>query len=148
MSSLDIRRANRRDFAAVTNLLVELGRPTPTPNNLEDLEEIYASYIRRDNIFALLALFEEQPAGFLSLELRYRLNYDEREAWIPDFVIGQDFAALGVEKRLFDEARRVAADWGCHQIVLESAAHQASTQRFLEDQGMQTFGKSFALKVR
>lgn len=142
-----IRPINRSDFAAVAALLTELGRPSVTAETHADLQEVFWHHVDRENTFSLLAQVDGEPAGFLSLEIRYRLNFTTREAWIPDFVVTEKWRRKRVGHRLFEEARQIALARNCHTMVLESGHQRTIAHSFYEAHGMNFCGRYYVLEL-
>ena len=77
---LTIRRAAVGDFAAVTALLTELGRPALTTQNAHEVEAVYRRHLESSATGSLVAEVEGVVIGFLSLVFREHLNFAQPQA--------------------------------------------------------------------
>ncbi len=145
MGEFLIRKIQPEDFLAVTTLLAELGRPAPTAETEANLEKVYQQYVANDRQHALIAYSDDQAIGFLSLELRDRLNWPSFEAWIPDFIVTQTVRGTGAGHALFAEAVAIAQAYQCHRLVLESGYAREVAHHFYEAHGMRNSGYYFTL---
>ncbi len=143
-----IRRIGVDDYEAVTDLLILLGRPAPSPEARDAALAVYARHLADPGTEGLLALRDGRPIGFLSLAIRERLNWTAPEAWIPDLVVVEDEHGSGAAVALFRRALEVAKDRGCHRLVLESGYARQRAHRFYAREGMDDFGKFFVIPVR
>lgn len=147
MSAIVVREIIRSDFTAVTTLLAELGRPAPSPGKLEALRRVFWDHVDRSDTNSLLALLDEVPVGFLSLEFRDRLNWQTREAWIPDFIVAEAARGKGAGHQLFERARQAAVSRNCHRMVLESGHQRTVAHKFYADHGMSHDGRYYVLEL-
>lgn len=141
-----IRKIEEKDFYAVTSLLSELGRPAVTPETESVLKEHFEAYLSDFSQHALIAFVDGQPVGFLSLELRIRLNWTTFEAWIPDFIVTEVTRGTGVGHALFEQAVAIARTYDCHRLILESGYARQVAHQFYEAHGMTNSGYYFTLK--
>ena len=133
------------DFDAVTRLLAELGRPSPTEEQLPALRRTYAQHVGRAATGSLLGLLDGRPVGFISLELRDRLHDGRPEAWIPDLIVTEAARGRDIGAALLDVAFAAAAERGATAASLESGSHRAVAHRLYETAGMVDVGSFLTL---
>jgi len=144
---LTIRRAEARDFAAVTALLTELGRPALTPDNAAGVEAVYRRHIEALGTGSLVAEGEGVVIGFLSLVFREHLNFAAQQAWIPDLIVTESARGLGAARALLDAAFVAAREAGCEFIRLESGYGRTVAHRVYEAVGMSNDGYYFTKRL-
>jgi GNAT superfamily N-acetyltransferase len=133
------------DFEAVTRLLAELGRPSPSEEQLPALRRTYAEHIRRPSTGSMLALLAGTPVGFVSLELRQPFFTTAPQAWIPDLIVTDGARGRNVGAALLDAALAEAASRGAYAVALESGHHRAVAHRLYAAAGMTDVGSYFIL---
>jgi GNAT superfamily N-acetyltransferase len=133
------------DFEAVTRLLAELGRPSPEADRLPALRRTYAQHVGQATTASMLALLDEIPVGFVSLELRSRLADGLPEAWIPDLIVSEPARGRDIGAALLDAALSVASGRGATSAKLESGAHRTVAHRLYETAGMVDVGSFLTL---
>lgn len=119
-AGLLVRRLDIGDFAAVSALLGELGRPAATEERREAAQAVFERHVASPEVESLLALRDGRPVGFMSLHIRERLNQATPEAWVPDLVVTERERGGRAARMLFRRAVEVARERGCHRLVLES----------------------------
>ena len=146
-SGVDIRRigADDADFDAVTRLLAELGRPTPTDDRLPALRRTYDGHVANGSTGSMLAIRGGAPVGFISLEFRDRLARTEPQAWIPDLIVTESARGLDIGAALLDAAFAESAARGASSAVLESGHHRAVAHRLYAAAGMRDVGAYLTL---
>ena len=140
-----VRDARSEDWPAVLALLVQLGRPEPSPEEDEaTLREVFDRYLQRPDAVALVAEEDGRVVGFMDMELRTRLNFATPQAWIPDLVVDGSARRRGAGAALLARAEEIARERGCWGMTLESATWRTEAHAFYESQGWKYGGKSFA----
>lgn len=140
-----VRLITHHDFDAVTGLLDELGRPALTPDKLIEVRAAFHTHINDPRTFSLIAEVNGEAAGFISMELRHRLNWGTLEAWIPDFIVTEGSRGTGVGHVLFERALEIAREHNCHRITLESGYSREVAHKFYERHGMTNSGYFFTI---
>jgi GNAT superfamily N-acetyltransferase len=142
-----VRTITVDDFAAVTRLLAELGRPALAPETEAAVRAVYLRHVARDDTASLLAEAGGDAIGFMSLEFRERLNRPTLEAWIPDLIVTEAARGTGAGKALLQRGIELARERGCHNLTLESGYARTVAHQFYQMQGMTQNGLYFALKL-
>lgn len=142
-----VRLITHDDFEAVTALLDELGRPALKDATQQAVEKTFHAHVDDPASFSLLALVNGQAQGFISLEMRERLNWGTLEAWVPDFIVTEAARGTGVGHALFEAAVAIARDHECHRMTLESGYNRTVAHGFYEQHGMQNAGYFFSLNL-
>lgn len=141
-AGIEIRRivADDADFDAVTRLLAELGRPTPTAEKLPALRRTYDAHVSSPDTTSLIALRDGVPVGFISLEFRDRLAITDLQAWIPDLIVTEAARGQDIGAALLDAAFAEASERGASSAALESGHHRAVAHRLYAAAGMRDTG--------
>ena len=143
-----VRRADERDFEAVTRLLAELGRPQVGPEEEAAAREVYERHIERGDTASLVVVSDDgEIVGFCSLEFRDRLNRTTEQAWIPDLIVTEPARSTGAGRALLQAAFAVARERGCYELTLESGWAREVAHRFYEIAGMTRDGYFFTFPL-
>jgi ribosomal protein S18 acetylase RimI-like enzyme len=133
------------DFDAVTRLLAELGRPTPSEEKLPALRRTYSRHVERPETASMLALLDGAPAGFISLEFRERFFMSAPQAWIPDLIVAEAARGRRIGAALLDAAFAESLRRGAFAAVLESGHHRSVAHRLYTGAGMTDLGSYLTL---
>ncbi|MEA3200969.1 MAG: hypothetical protein QOE90_2397 [Thermoplasmata archaeon] len=132
---MHVRRAEPRDFDAVSALLVELGGgrpPLPTePARLAAVRDVYERVVAQG--FSFVAEEEGRVVGAIVADLRERLNHPTPEVWIADLVVTEAFRGRGA---------------GAHRISLESGHWRKDAHRFYKREGFEDLALHFSMALR
>jgi GNAT superfamily N-acetyltransferase len=134
------------DFQATTRLLAELGRPAPTDEKLPALRRTFAQHVGRADTGSRLALLDDVPVGFISLEFRQPFFTTAPQAWIPDLVVTDAARGRDIGGVLLDAAFAEALEGGAYAAALESGHHRAVAHRLYEAAGMSDVGSFYTLQ--
>lgn len=134
------------DFEAVTRLLAELGRPSPVEERLPALRRTYASHVGRADTGSLLATLDDQPVGFVSLEMRQPFFTTAPQAWIPDLIVTERARGNDIGAALLDAAFAESIRRGAYAAALESGHQRAVAHRLYAAAGMSDVGSFYTLK--
>lgn len=145
--SASVRRAEERDFQAVTALLEELGRAGVTPETREACRLVFERQLASPGAAHLVAENGAGAVGFCSLHFRERLNYPTPDAWIPDLVVTAEARRRGVARLLLGEAERLARARRCRRLMLESGHRRTEAHALYRDYGMSDTGTYFVLEL-
>ena len=141
---MEVREARASDWPAVSALLAELGRPDVRGREDEEAHRrAFEEYLGREDAVALVAVDGEDVVGFIDLEFRPRLNFRERQAWVPDLVVAETARSRGAGSALLAEAERRARERGCFALELESAVWRERAHAFYLREGMKHSGAAF-----
>lgn len=143
MSDVLVRLAVAEDFASVSALLTELGRPPVTEATREAARAVYERHVAREGTASLVAERGGEPLGFLSLEFREHLSYVRPQAWIPDLIVAESTRGLGVGRALLGRAFEIAQERGCDRVRLESGYARTVAHRVYLAAGMINGGYFF-----
>lgn len=146
-AGLTVRRVDAGDFAAVSALLGELGRPEVTEERREAAQAVFERHMASPEVESLLALRDGRPVGFISLHIRERLNQVTPEAWAPDLIMTESERGGRAARMLFRRAVEIARERGCHRLVLESGRARARAHRIYAREGMADTGKVFGMDL-
>jgi GNAT superfamily N-acetyltransferase len=142
-----IRQIEAADYEAVTTLLVELGRPAPTPATAAQVRAVFVRHVADSESASLLAEQQGEALGLLTLCFREQLNLAGPEAWIPDLYVREHARGSGVAVALFRRAVDLARARGCVRVALESGYQRQRAHRFYQREGLQDVGKHFRLPL-
>jgi GNAT superfamily N-acetyltransferase len=128
------------DFEAVTRLLAELVRPTPTEERMPALRRTFGQHVRREDTGSTLAVLDGEPVAFVSLELRQPFFTLAPQAWIGDLVVTERARGRGIGPVLLDAALAEARRRGAYGLALESGAARDAAHRLYGKAGMSDVG--------
>lgn len=128
------------DFEAVTRLLAELGRPSPSEEKLPALRRTYTQHVGRADTGSLLALSDGTPCGFVSLEFRQPFFTRTPQGWIPDLIVTDGARGRGIGAALLDAAFEEAGRRQAYAVALESGHQRAVAHRLYHAAGMGDVG--------
>jgi GNAT superfamily N-acetyltransferase len=139
-----VREARAEDWSPVAALLAELGRPQALGTGHEPvLREVFERYLSRPDVVALVAEVDGAVVGFVDIEFRTRLNFEDPQAWIPDLVVAESARSRGAGHALLARAEELAGERGCWGMTLESATWRTRAHAFYLREGWEESGKSF-----
>jgi ribosomal protein S18 acetylase RimI-like enzyme len=128
------------DFEAVTRLLAELGRPSPSEDKVAALRRTYTQHVARRDTGSLLALADGVPAGFVSLEFRQPFFTLLPQGWIPDLIVTEAMRGRKIGAALLDAAFDEAVRRRAYGVALESGHQRAVAHRLYMAAGMSDVG--------
>jgi ribosomal protein S18 acetylase RimI-like enzyme len=128
------------DFEAVTRLLAELGRPSPSEEKVGALRRTYTQHVARADTGSLLALADGVPAGFVSLEFRQPFFTLTPQGWIPDLIVTEGARGRKIGAALLDAAFAEAVRRNAYAVALESGHQRAVAHRLYLAAGMADVG--------
>jgi ribosomal protein S18 acetylase RimI-like enzyme len=138
-------RDDDADFAAVTGLLAELGRPAPTEERLPALRRTYAQHVARGDTASRLALLDGEAVGFISLEFREPFFMTRPQAWIPDLIVTEGARGRDIGAALLDAALADARGRDAYAATLESGEQRLVAHRLYLAAGMLDVGSFYTL---
>ncbi|MDQ3345568.1 MAG: GNAT family N-acetyltransferase [Chloroflexota bacterium] len=133
------------DFDAVTRLLAELGRPTPSEERLPALRRTYSQHVISADGGSQLALLDGRPVGFISLEFRHPFFTTAPQAWIPDLVVTESARGRDIGAALLDAAFKESIRRGAYAAVLESGDQRLVAHKLYAAAGMSDVGSFHTL---
>jgi GNAT superfamily N-acetyltransferase len=132
------------DFAAVTDLLEQLGRARVTHEGYAACRDVYAAQLGHPDADHLVAEDERgNVVGFCSLHYRPRLNHVAPQAWVPDLIVTPAARGRGTARALLDRVEELARQRGCWEVTLESGYDRREAHLLYTAAGMQDAGKMF-----
>ena len=95
----------------------------------------------------LAAEVDAKVVGIVSLVFLPRLNRTTPEAWIPDFIVDQEYRNRGIGKELLKKCISIARREKCWRIRLETGLSRKDAQRFYKMMQMKPFALAFMLSL-
>jgi GNAT superfamily N-acetyltransferase len=142
-----IRKATMKDAARIIELLAELGRPEPKQNEIKHFAEVIQNYISEKDKTILVAEVDSKVIGIISLVFLPRLNRSRPEAWVPDFIVDQEYRNKGIGRELLKRCVHLARKKKCWRIRLETGLSRRRSQKFYKLMRMKPFALSFMLPL-
>jgi GNAT superfamily N-acetyltransferase len=143
-----IRRARMKDTDRIIELLSKLGRPEPRNKpDMKRFSKLIQTYISEKDKIILVAEVDSKVVGVVSLVFLPRLNRTTPEAWIPDFIVDQEYRNRGIGKELLKKCISIARKGNCWRIRLETGLSRKRAQRFYEIMEMKPFALAFMLSL-
>src|SRR5918992_3317828 len=126
-----IRRAGMKDTDRIIELVSELGRPEPkNEEEIKHFAKLIQNYISEKDKMVLVAEIDSKVVGVIWLVFLPRLNRSKPEAWIPDFIIDQEYRNKGIGRELLKKCMRIDRREKCWRIRLETGLSRKCAQRF------------------
>jgi GNAT superfamily N-acetyltransferase len=144
-----IRRAGMKDTDRIIELVSELGRPEPkNEEEIKHFAKLIQNYIsEKDKKMILVAEIDSKVVGLISLVFLPRLNRSKPEAWIPDFIVDQEYRNKGIGRELLKKCIGIARKEKCWRIRLETGLSRKRAQRFYKMMDMKPFALAFMLSL-
>ena len=144
-----IRRAKMKDTDRIIELVSELGRPEPkNEEEIRHFAKLIQNYIsEKDKKMILVAEIDSKVVGIISLVFLLRLNRTKPEAWIPDFIVDQEYRNKGIGRDLLKKCIEIARRKKCWRIRLETGLSRKRAQRFYKKMEMKPFALAFMLSL-
>ena len=162
-SNTIIRKARKSDTDRIIELLCQLGRPKPrNEQEKEHFAKLVQTYIseKKDKkkrnkknknktmILIFVAEVDAKVVGMISVVSLPRLNRITLEAWIPDFIVDQEYRNRGIGKELLENCIGIAKRKKCWRIRLETGLSRKCAQRFYKKMmQMEPFALAFMLPL-
>ena len=132
------------DFAAVTDLLEQLGRSRVEHQSYAAARDVYAAQLEDPQTDLLVAVDQRgNVVGFCSAQYRSRLNRAELQAWIPDLIVSPAARGRGTARSLLDAAEDLARGRGCWELTLEAGHDRREDHLLYTAAGMEDAGRVF-----
>jgi GNAT superfamily N-acetyltransferase len=143
-----IRSAKMKDADRIIELVSELGRPEPkNEEEIKHFARLIQNYISEKDKMMLVAEIDSKVVGMISLVFLPRLNRSKPEAWIPDFIVDQDYRNKGIGRELLKKCIGIAKREKCWRVRLETGLSRKDAQRFYKMMKMKPFALAFMLSL-
>jgi GNAT superfamily N-acetyltransferase len=145
-----IRRAKMKDADRIIELVSELRRPEPkNEEEIKHFAKLIQNYIsEKEDKMILVAEIDSKVVGLVSLVFLPRLNRSKLEAWIPDFIVDQEYRNKGIGRELLNKCIEIARREKCWRIRLETGLSRKRAQRFYKKMmQMEPFALAFMLSL-
>jgi ribosomal protein S18 acetylase RimI-like enzyme len=144
-----IRRARMKDADRIIELLSKLGRPEPRNElDMKHFAKRIQTYIsEKDKMILVAEADSKEVVGIISLVFLTGLNRTTSEAWIPDFIVEQEYRDRGIGKELLEKCISIAKREKCWRIRLETGLSRKRAQKFYKMMQMEPFAFSFMLSL-
>jgi GNAT superfamily N-acetyltransferase len=144
---MNVRPAQESDFARVTELLEQDGRPRIPHAEYVDYRESYVERLGDPGTENLVAVDDGAIVGFCSMQFRHRFNHMRPEAWIADLVVEPSARGRGAGRALLDAAEERARARDCWGMALESADDRREAHLLFRMTGMEDAGRYFRKRL-
>jgi GNAT superfamily N-acetyltransferase len=147
--ALDVRavEATDADFDAVTRLLAEVVRPTPTEERMPALRRTFDGHVRRPDSASHVAVRDGAIVGFVGLEFRQPFFTLAPQAWISDLAVAEAARGQGTETEtaLVAAALGEATRRGAYGIAAEIPEAAGDARDALRAAGFADVGSALAI---
>ena len=144
---MNVRPAQESDFARVTELLENDGRPRIPHAEYTEYRQAYVDRLEEPDTANRVAVDDGQIVGFCSIQFRARFNHMRPEAWIADLVVEPSARGRGGGRALLDEAEVRARARDCWGIALESPDDRKESHLLYRMTGMEDAGRFFRKRL-
>ena len=145
--NMNVRDAQESDFARVTELLENDGRPRIPHAEYTDYREAYVQRLGEAGTTNLVAVDDGVIVGFCSIQFRDRFNHMRPEAWIADLVVEPTAQGRGAGRALLDAAEERARAHDCWGMALESTDDRREAHLLYRMTGMEDAGRYFRKRL-
>lgn len=141
---MDVRSAQPGDFAAITDLLDQLGRSRVPHDDYQAAKQVFFDQLSDPLSEHLTATDRDgRVVGFCSLHFRMRLNHTTPQAWIADLFVSNAVRGRGTARVLLGEAERRARERRCWELTLEAGPARSEANLLYSAFGMTDAGRVF-----
>ena len=113
--TIKIEYVNRNHLEEVIELQQSLSKFKPSRENLD---AIWIDFSAQTNVFAIVALSNEEVIGYASLFLEIKVR-GGIIGHIEDVVVSSSKRNCGIGKTLIDRLHEIAREQGCYKLTLE-----------------------------
>jgi GNAT superfamily N-acetyltransferase len=148
VSDVAVRLAGPDDWAAVADLLVELGRGVARGTAHDPTHRLhFAGHIRRIENVTLVAERGGDVVGVIDMEYHQRLGDHRPQARVNDLVVAEHARGAGAGHALLARAEELARRRGCFRMALVTARWRDDAVAFYERQGWQGYSEWFVKQL-
>jgi GNAT superfamily N-acetyltransferase len=144
---MNVRPAQESDFARVSELLENDGRPRIPHAEYTEYRQAYIDRLDEPDTVNRVAVDDGQIVGFCSIQFRARFNHMRPEAWIADLVVEPSARGRGAGRALLDDAEQCARDRDAWEIALESPDERKEAHLLYPMTGMEDAGRFFRKRL-
>jgi len=125
-----IRKAIKSDLDAVYRLMRQLSNRDFTRKQFDDC---YIYHLESGRIL----VYEKDYSiiGCLTFDIHYPLHFSRKTAEIVNIVVDENVRSGGIGRDLLAEFEKIALDYGCVCIEVDSGKHREAAHRFYEREG-------------
>lgn len=145
-----IRSAKKNDIPIILGLLYELGRPKPkTDSDVEIFINLVKKQLTDSGKSILLAENDGvDVVGMASLIFLSRLNQNNPELYIPEFIVTEKYRKNGIGTKLMNACVSLAKKNQCDKIRLESGTFRKEAHQFYKNLGFESKSLSFTMSFK
>jgi (aminoalkyl)phosphonate N-acetyltransferase len=128
-----IRPAQINDVESIYSKICEL------ENNKMDKSTfagIFKENLKKDNIFYIVAEFQGQPIGFISLHIQKLLHHNGNAAEIQELFVDSDMRGKKIGSKLINYAKDISEKHQCKSFEVSCNLKRAQAHKFYEKEGL------------
>ncbi len=130
---IEIRKLTINDIDALIKLLEQLWSDKAINKNA--VKDVIKNGLSSNCQIYICATDNEKLIGFCSLTVKNNLWFEANSGDIDELVVDKEYRNQGVGKLLMNEIEKIAQDYGCQRLYLESASHRTIAHEFYEKLG-------------
>ncbi len=124
----------------------------PAYSTRDDIANVAKDYIQeslqRDDVIILVALWNEEPAGFVRAEIRtHRLIKNGKYGALVELYVKPRYRRKGIASKLLEEAKRKLGEKGVVHVAAQFPAMNAIAERFYRKHGFRPWTQIFIQEV-
>ena len=131
--NIKIRRLTINDIDALMKLLTQLWPDKPVVENA--VKNVIEKGLNNDSQIYICATDNEKLIGYCSLSIKNNLWMEATSGNVDELVVDNEYRNQGVGKLLMAEIEKIAQDYMCKRLYLESAFHRTIAHEFYEKFG-------------
>ena len=113
----------------------------------DKFQKIYREQVSNENNYCIVAEHNDEILAFLNMRFEEQLHHCERIAEVMEFSVNPSYRSQGIGKQMFEEAVRIAKEYGCPQIELATNQLRTDAHRFYQREGMHNFHYKFSRRL-
>jgi ribosomal protein S18 acetylase RimI-like enzyme len=132
---IEIRKLTIEDLGGLTNLLEQLWIDKPVDTHA--VKKVIEKGLDSDHQFYICATDGKKLAGYCSLTIKNSLWMSANLGNVDELVVDREYMNQGIGKLLMNEIEKIAKDYDCKRLELDSAFHRTNAHKFYEKLGFE-----------
>lgn len=141
---IKIRKATGLDLSVVYAMICDLEN---SKIDFDAFSKIYSLNLSNSDILYLVAEYDENVVGFLSIHIQHILHHTNPTCELQELNIFEEYRSLQIGTELMLEAERIAKNLGLEEIELTTKVFRKRAQEFYTRLGYENTHLKFVKKI-
>lgn len=141
---IKIRKATGLDLSIVYAMICDLEN---SKIDFDAFSKIYSLNLSNSDILYLVAEYDENVVGFLSIHIQHILHHTNPTCELQELNIFEEYRSLQIGTELMLEAERIAKNLGLEEIELTTKVFRKRAQEFYTRLGYENTHLKFVKKI-